>query len=198
MSKSNSPRLLELELAEANITDVGRWIARLSKESMKALEVSIGDVVEVSSDKGGRGFARCYPMHPDDENVLYSLSASSKWKMQLDGVVRQNLNLSLGDPTFGLGDIVRVRRVAAPYADSVTVKPFKPPFEPLHRLPRGGVDTRWFLAYLEEKLVWEQCMILVTFRNEPYHFKVVSIQPKTNGPCIVTMRTSLKMIQGHV
>ncbi len=80
------PEEIDLKVAEALQNDVGRGIIRIDSETAKKLEVTTGDIVEIS----GRTLtcAKVWQAHQEDEG---------KGIIRMDGLSRQNSGSSLGD-----------------------------------------------------------------------------------------------------
>lgn len=92
-----------LRVAEAMPRDVGRGIARLDPTDMAALEVEVGDIVEIAAAQ--TTVARVMPAHKE---------ARGQRVVQIDGVVRANARV-------GLDEQVRVRKVAYVPAEKVSL-----------------------------------------------------------------------------
>jgi len=99
---------VELFVAEALKTDVGRGIIRLDSETMERLGVTTGDVVEIKGKKST--VAIVWPAHPHDEGHKL---------IRMDGQVRQNAGV-------GMGDKVVVKKIDAKPAKKVVFSPYQP------------------------------------------------------------------------
>ncbi|MCC6024835.1 MAG: CDC48 family AAA ATPase [Desulfurococcaceae archaeon] len=87
MSTQSSERTVKLRVAEARSRDVGRKIARIDRETMKKLDVEVGDFIEVIGPKG-REILKVWPAYPEDEGTGI---------IRVDGTVRRNLGVAPGD-----------------------------------------------------------------------------------------------------
>jgi len=87
MSTQSSERTAKLRVAEARSRDVGRKIARIDRETMKKLDVEVGDFIEVIGLKG-REILKVWPAYPEDEGTGI---------IRVDGTVRRNLGVAPGD-----------------------------------------------------------------------------------------------------
>ena len=76
---------LKLKVAEALQNDVGRGIVRLDSIALKKLNLTTGDVVEITGKKTTP--AKVWLGHPQDEGQEI---------IRMDGMIRQNSNSSLG------------------------------------------------------------------------------------------------------
>lgn len=97
--------VLELKVIEALPEDVGKGLARLDPEDIKALNGVLGDVIEISGTKNT--VARITGTLP--EHV---------WKkvIQIDGITRSNAKCNLGE-------VVRIKRISRKTAMTVIVTP---------------------------------------------------------------------------
>lgn len=115
---------LYLKVAEAKHRDVGRGIARIDYRSMKILNLSPGDFVEIT---GGRStVAIVWPAYPEDEGQDI---------VRMDGILRQNARASLGDK-------VTIRKAEVAPASKVVLAPTEP--------MRFSID---FNSYVKHQLV---------------------------------------------
>ncbi|ABM80172.1 ATPases of AAA+ class, SpoVK, putative cell division [Hyperthermus butylicus DSM 5456] len=89
------PAEVRLRVAEALSRDVGRKIARISREVMARLGVEVGDYIEIEGPRG-IAVAQVWPLHPDerDRNII-----------RIDGYMREAIGASVGD-------MVTVRKAA--------------------------------------------------------------------------------------
>ncbi|VVB54209.1 VCP-like ATPase [uncultured archaeon] len=77
---------IEVKVAEALQNDVGRGIARLDTASCRKLQVTTGDIIEITGSKTTT--AKVWQAHPQDEDQEI---------IRMDGMIRQNSGSSLGD-----------------------------------------------------------------------------------------------------
>lgn len=97
--------VLELKVTEALAEDVGKGLARLDPEDMKALNGVLGDVIEISGAKNT--VARITGTLPGHHG---------KKAIQIDGITRSNAKSNLGE-------VVRIKKVSRKTAMTVIVTP---------------------------------------------------------------------------
>jgi len=125
-NNSTEMKTITLRVTEAQAKDVGRGIARLDPRDIERLGATISDIVEL---RGGRATAvKLMPAYRADRG---------KGIVQIDGIVRQNAQV-------GLGEKVRLRKVGYHTARSVTLEPLTA----TRTLPRGS-DSRYVSRLLE-------------------------------------------------
>ena len=103
MNKDNSQ--ITLKVKEALAKDVGRAIVRIDPEDMKILGVEVGGILEVEGKK--KTPAKVMPCYPEERG---------KGIIQLDGICRENAQI-------GLGEKVKIRKIAAKPAGRITLIP---------------------------------------------------------------------------
>jgi transitional endoplasmic reticulum ATPase len=97
--------VLELRVAEALAEDVGKGLARLDPEDIKAISGVLGDLIEISGAK--KTVAR----------ITGTFSESyGKKLIQIDGVIRSNAKANVGE-------VVRIKRIPHVTATTVLVSP---------------------------------------------------------------------------
>lgn len=98
---------ISLKVQEADTKDVGRNVARIDRQTLEALRVSEGFVLELRG-KSRATVAKCLPLSdPSDEG---------KGIIRLDGLTRNNASA-------WIGDMVSVRCIQARRAEKVVVTP---------------------------------------------------------------------------
>ena len=101
--------MLKLKVTEAyDRKDVGKGIARIDYNVMHWLEVSIGDIIEISGKKKAT-VARCIPLESTEKK-------ENKYIVGIDRLTRYNARVAIGDT-------VNIRRINAIDADKITIKP---------------------------------------------------------------------------
>ncbi|MDF2955286.1 MAG: AAA+-type ATPase [Candidatus Alkanophagales archaeon MCA70_species_2] len=126
----NKTKVVTAKVAEAKPQDVGRGIARLSRELAEQLNITSGDVVEIQGPTK-KTAAIAWPGYPED------LGRSI---IRIDGATRRNAGVSIDDR-------VQLRKVVAKDAERVTFAPTEPlrimgAEEYLRHLLYGRVVTR--------------------------------------------------------
>ncbi|MCC6053222.1 MAG: CDC48 family AAA ATPase, partial [Desulfurococcaceae archaeon] len=106
MNTQSSEKSAKLRVAEARTRDVGRRIARIDRETMRKLNVDVGDFIEVNGPKG-REVLKVWPAYPEDEGMGI---------IRIDGTARKNLGVAPGD-------YVTVRPIKVEPAKRVVVAP---------------------------------------------------------------------------
>lgn len=96
---------LELKVSEALAEDVGKGLARLDPEDIKALNGVLGDVIEIRGAKNT--VARITGTLPEHYG---------KKVIQIDGITRSNAKSNLGD-------VVRIKRISRTTAVTIIVTP---------------------------------------------------------------------------
>ena len=96
---------LDLKVSEAMIEDVGKGLARLDPEDIKAINGVLGDLIEVGGDK--KTVARITGTFPE----FYG-----KKVIQIDGITR-------GNAKANLGEVVRIKKIPRTTATTVLVSP---------------------------------------------------------------------------
>ena len=76
-----------LKIAESRQRDVGHGRIRMSNSSMRSIDVSPGDIVELSSKIGKTG-ATVFLAYKEDQNEDI---------IRIDGITRRNLGVKLND-----------------------------------------------------------------------------------------------------
>jgi transitional endoplasmic reticulum ATPase len=96
---------LELIVSEALAEDVGKGLARLDPEDMKALNAVLGDVIEISAEK--KTVARVAAAFPE---------LRGKKTIQIDGLTRSNAGVNVGEK-------VKIKKIPRKTAATVLVSP---------------------------------------------------------------------------
>ena len=103
MARNNDP--LQMRIEEAKQRDVGKKRARIGPDAMDYLQVSPGDVIQISGTK-----STCAIVWPSDEDEKYPDT------IRVDGQTRKNIDV-------GLNDIVEIKKIVAKPAKSITLMP---------------------------------------------------------------------------
>ena len=98
---------LSLRIKEAHYRDVGKGYARISKENMKNLAVTSGDVLEIESSLGKKTTAIVWPAYSADEKKNF---------VSIDATTRSNAGVRLDE-------IVKIRKVISTFAKRIVLKP---------------------------------------------------------------------------
>jgi len=145
---------VELKVAEALQNDVGRGIVRVDHEAMEKLQITSGDIVEISGKKSTGAIV--WPSHPQDlgEGII-----------RMDGLIRQNSGVSLGDR-------VKVKKGKIEEAKKVVIAPVR------HEI-KFGED---FTTHLKQRLLGRPLMLednlSIGILGQAIPFVVVDTMPK--------------------
>ncbi|MBN2014640.1 MAG: CDC48 family AAA ATPase [Candidatus Altiarchaeota archaeon] len=145
---------LELKVAEALQNDVGRGIVRIDEYSMRALEITSGDIIEIEGEK--KTAAIVWPSHIQDSRLGI---------IRMDGILRQNSSSSLGDR-------VMVRKAEVQGAKRIIMAPTR------HEIKFGGD----FGTHLRQRLLGRPLVVGDTLSigvlGEAIPFMVIKTDPK--------------------
>jgi len=143
---------VSLRVAEARTRDVGRLIVRIPQRYMRVLGIEPGEYVEVVGNRRS-AYAQVWPAYTDDEDKDY---------IRMDGVLRQNAGVSIGD-------VVKVRRANLRSAQRVAIAPIGEYIR---------VDPDYLKrAYLLGKPVWKGSIIEIPYYTGSIRFMVTSVTP---------------------
>ena len=141
-----------LRIAEARSRDVGRGIVRMANKYMRALELEPGDYIEIMANKR-TVYAQVWPAYSDDDD---------KDIIRMDGLLRQNLGLSIGDA-------VKVRKANLKPAQRVMMAPVGEAIR---------IDADYLKrAYLLGRAVWKGAAFEVPYYTGALRFMVTQVTP---------------------
>ncbi len=103
MARNNDP--LQMRIEEAKQRDVGKKRARIGPDAMDYLQVSPGDVIQITGKK-----STCAIVWPSDEDEKYPDT------IRIDGQTRKNIDV-------GLNDVVEIKKIVTKPAKSITLTP---------------------------------------------------------------------------
>ena len=156
---------IEVTIKEAAHEDAGRGIARLSIDTMKALGLVSGDVIEIEGRH--KAATLVWPgFQPDTGRAI----------LRIDGNIRSNVG-------SGIDDKVRITKAEAGYAKKVTIQPTQP-----IRLVGG---EQYLKRVLRGRPVTEGQPIRVNLLGNPLTFAITKVAPK--GIAIVTDSTEIEL-----
>ncbi|MEA2070442.1 MAG: CDC48 family AAA ATPase [Asgard group archaeon] len=166
MSNSSS---ITLKVAEARPRDIGRQKVRIDGLSMRQINVTTGDVVEIKGKKTTAAIA--WPAYPEDQNAGL---------IRMDKLSRKNANI-------GLSEKVTITKADAKNAKTVTLAPFQTPV---------SIDYS-FENFVKRKLLGypltEGDMVLIPILGKSLPFTVTALKPE--GIIRITEDTELKVIE---
>ncbi|HEY7108316.1 MAG TPA: CDC48 family AAA ATPase [Nitrososphaeraceae archaeon] len=152
-----------LKVLEAYTRDVGRGVSRIDYESMDAVGVSTGDVIEVKGGKR-RTVAKCLPLYPSDEG---------KGIIRVDGLLRNNAGVAIGDT-------VEIAKIKAVPAEKIIVAP-------LETIP--PVDERYLADALESVPIVKGDNVMVPYFGGRLTFEVIDVSPSQASAVLVSQKT---------
>ena len=103
MARNNDP--LQMRIEEAKQRDIGKKRARIGPDAMDYLQVSQGDVIQITGKK-----STCAIVWPSDEDEKYPDT------IRIDGQTRKNIDV-------GLNDVVEIKKIVTKPAKSITLTP---------------------------------------------------------------------------
>ncbi len=160
---------LVLRVAESKQRDVGRGKVRLDTEAMKALGISVGDVVEIEGKRKTAAIA--WPAYAEDQGMDI---------IRMDGLIRKNANV-------GLGEKVIVRKADPKIATMVKLAPVSFTIT---------VDPG-FISFVKRRLIdtplVEGDQVVIPVLGQAIPFVVVSTKP--SGIVKVTEDTNLTILE---
>jgi transitional endoplasmic reticulum ATPase len=161
-------RETRLRVAEAKSRDAGRGKARIDDETMRALNVMAGDIIEI---KGKRTTAAvAWPAYQDDQN---------KGVIRIDGLIRKNAGVAINE-------YVTLAPAAVKEAQTVQLAPVD---------MRLNVDTD-FVNFVKSRLLEtplvEGDSVFVVILGSAIPFTVVRSRP--HGIIKVTQQTNLQVM----
>ncbi len=140
-----------LRVADAQVRDVGRAIARIDPKIVSELKLTSGDAVEIIGKRGT--FALSWPGLPEDYG---------KGIIRMDGYIRKNAGV-------GIDDKVEVRKAEVKHAEKVTLAPV----EPLRIV--GAED--YLSQVLEGRVLTRGDYVPVNIMGRKVDLVVVALQP---------------------
>ena len=158
-----------LRVAEAYHRDAGRWIARIDTETMRALGLIPGDVIEIE----GKSMATAI-VHP-----AYSPD-SGKAIIRIDGNIRNNAGVAIDDR-------VKIKQTKAKNAKRITLAPTQP-----MRIAGG---ERYLLSRLKGVPITKGQLIRVELLGNPVSFVVTNTIPL--GTVIPDIETEVVLRKGR-
>jgi len=145
---------IQLRVAEAKQQrDVGRSIARIDSDAMRAIGVTVGDVIEIQGKKTTA--AKAWPAYPEDQGLGL---------IRIDGFIRKNCGASLNE-------YVTVKKAEVDYATYVKLAPVD---------IRISVDSD-FVRFVKDRLIDRPVTrgdtVLIMMLGHSVPFLVVNTRP---------------------
>ena len=169
MTAKKDDKGLTLKVKEALSKDVGRAIARIDPEDMKALGLDVGDIIEINGKR--KTPAKTMPCYAEDRG---------KKIIQIDGISRENASI-------GLDEKVKISRIASRPANKITLSPLTMS-SPLQR----DSDSKYLGSLIEGLPVISGDKVRATFfGSRSCDFKVVDTIP--DGVVLINAATLIRM-----
>ncbi len=146
---------IELTVAGALVTDDGRGIARIDSKARKMLNVISGDIVEIKGKKRSTA-AIVWQAHQQDEGLDF---------IRIDGFIRQNLGIGIGDKVF-------VKKAEVAVAEKVILAP-----PPNQKNPISPDFSEYAKNRLEDKPLVKGDVVPIAMFGYVFAFVVAQVQP---------------------
>jgi len=160
---------LTLKVREALPKDVGRAIARIDPEDMKALTLEVGEIIEIEGKR--KTPAKVMPCYAEDRG---------KAIIQIDGISRENTQI-------GLDEKVRIRKVDYKPASKITLSPLT-----VSSLLKRDKDTQYIGSLIAGLPIISGDRIRATFVGSRFcDFKVLDTIPR--GTVSITPTTLIRI-----
>jgi len=158
-----------LRVAESKQRDVGRGKVRIDADAMKAIGVSVGDIIEIEGKR--KTSAIVWPAYTEDQGMDI---------IRMDGLIRKNAGI-------GIGEKVTLRKAEAKVATTVKLAPLSFTIT---------VDSG-FIGFVKRRLadnpLVEGDNVLIPVLGQAIPFSVVSTKPA--GIVLVTEETNLNIME---
>ncbi len=166
---------LSLRVAEAKQRDIGRKIARVDSMGMKEIDLSPGDLIEITGRR--TTVAIVWPPYKEDDG---------QGIIRIDGEIRRNSGVSVGE-------YVRISKATAKPATKIILAPFEP-------LPFVGDFGRVVRGQLLNMPVAKGDIIVVPILGMGVELKVISTSPSpivmvTESTVVEVSATTAKRIE---
>ncbi len=167
MSETPKKENTALKVLESYTRDVGRGIARIDYSTMKILNISTGDILEIKGKK--RTVAKCLPLYPSDED---------KGIIRIDGLGRTNGGIVIGDT-------ITVRKIKAIAAEKVVIAS-------LEAIP--PIDERYLADALESVPLVKGDNVMIPYFGGRLTFEIETIIPQADA-VVVTQKTVFEILE---
>ena len=164
--KMSSSKVATLRVAEAHGRDVGRGIARVDPKVMENLDLTPGDVIEISGKR--KTAAICWPGYAED---------SGRGIIRIDGYIRRNASVSIDEK-------VTIRKIEAKNAEKIILAPTEP-------LRIEGAEE-YLAQILEGKVVTRGDYVPLGIMGRTIDLVIVNVQPPAPA-VIITRDTEIAM-----
>ncbi|HRR54609.1 MAG TPA: AAA family ATPase, partial [Candidatus Methanomethylicus sp.] len=158
-----------LRVAESKQRDVGRGKVRIDSDAMKAIGVSVGDIIEIEGKR--KTAAIVWPAYTEDQGMDI---------IRMDGLIRKNAGM-------GIGEKLAIRKAEAKVATVVKLAPLSFPIP---------VDSG-FISFVKRRLtdtpLVEGDNVLIPVLGQAIPFAVISTKP--SGIVMVNEETNLAIME---
>jgi transitional endoplasmic reticulum ATPase len=163
MKNFNNNNKVSLKVAETNPKFVGRGMALVDPNVMEEMDLSTGDVIEISGKK--KSYVLLWSSQRDDQG---------KKLIRIDGYTRNNIGV-------GIDDTVSVRKVNVKKAEQVILAPTE-------ELNIVGLED-YLPELLDGRVVTRGDMIPINIMGRRIGFAVTSTSPTTDAASLVDSNT---------
>ncbi len=158
-----------LRVAESKQRDVGRGKVRIDSDAMKAIGVSVGDIIEIEGKR--KTAAIVWPAYTEDQGMDI---------IRMDGLIRKNAGM-------GIGEKLALRKAESKVATLVKLAPLSFPIP---------VDSG-FISFVKRRLtdtpLVEGDNVLIPVLGQAIPFSVISTKP--SGIVMVNEDTNLAIME---
>jgi len=160
---------LTLKVKEALPKDVGRAIARIDPEDMKAFCLEVGDIIEIEGKR--KTPAKIMPCYTEERG---------KKIIQIDGISRENAQI-------GLDEKVEIHKINHKPASKITLTPLT-----VSSLLQRDTDAKYISSLIEGLPIIRGDRVRATlFGSKSCDFKVVDTIPE--GVVLINPTTLIRM-----
>ncbi len=173
-NNSNDNNKIIVKVQEARKRDVGKSIIRLDTETMNSLNVSTGDLIQISGKESITG-AIAWPAYPQDQDLGIA---------RIDNRIRENANVNLNDD-------ITISKVQEVEARTVVLAPISLKIKP---------NTR-FESFVKRKIdncpITKGDLVYISIgMTKEIVFKVISVKPA--GISVINNNTNLKIEESTI
>lgn len=167
-TEGSSDDTIQLRVSDSQYRDVGKGLARISHSLMAQLDLTAGDIIEISGKT--RTAAKVWPGYPEDER---------KGIIRIDGTIRMNSGVRLDE-------FVSIKKIKPPTGTKVVVAPTQN--------IRGELDGKFLLQILTGRpvSVGDSIRIQILGGNQIV-FKVARVAPKQLNTVVVSAKTNIDL-----
>ena len=159
-----------LKVSETNPKYVGRGIALIDPKIMEELDLSVGDVLEITNNQK-KSHVLLWTSQPEDYG---------KGLIRIDGFSRNNISV-------GIGDYVTINRTTVKKAQQIVISPTQD-------ITVNGIEE-YLPELLEGRVVTKQDIIPINIMGNKTNFLIISTNPQ-NIPVLIDNNT--EFISGSV